>query len=143
MKELFLSLLLTGNFYVNSDNISFSDPAIDNEPQVVTTQQVEEQPKEKRVIKVKITYYSNIECGGNLGASGKRLEYGDVAAPKSISFGTKLNIENLGTFTVQDRGGAVKVLSNDVHVIDVYIPNASSATLNKKGTWMTTATIEE
>jgi 3D (Asp-Asp-Asp) domain-containing protein len=47
-------------------------------------------------------------CGGwsglNETASGKRPREGiTVAAPRSMKFGTKLQIQGMGTFTVQDR----------------------------------------
>jgi 3D (Asp-Asp-Asp) domain-containing protein len=48
-------------------------------------------------------------------ASGKRVAPGMVAADKSIPFGTKLRIDGLGTFTVEDRGGAIKGRRLDVY----------------------------
>ncbi|KKN33957.1 hypothetical protein LCGC14_0798390 [marine sediment metagenome] len=42
-------------------------------------------------------------------ASGHRIRYGDriVAAPSNTPFGTIVEIEGYGQFTVEDRGGAI------------------------------------
>lgn len=65
-------------------------------------------------------------CGKTDGitASGKQATYGrTIAADKSrFPFGTKLYIEGLGTFTVEDRGGAIKN-----NKIDVAVPSHDDA----------------
>jgi len=45
--------------------------------------------------------------GGVHGADGTSVYPGMVAAPKSYSFGTKMNIPGIGTVAVHDRGGAI------------------------------------
>lgn len=65
-------------------------------------------------------------CGKDDGvtASGKQATYGrTIAADKSrFPFGTKLYIEGLGIFTVEDRGGAIKN-----NKIDVAVPSHDDA----------------
>jgi len=45
--------------------------------------------------------------GGVHGADGTSVYPGMVAAPKSYSFGTKMDIPGIGTVAVHDRGGAI------------------------------------
>lgn len=50
-------------------------------------------------------------CGKSTGitASGTRATQGrTVAMPSSYKFGTKIEIQGMGTYTVEDRGGAIK-----------------------------------
>ena len=44
---------------------------------------------------------------GKATASGAPVGPGSIAAPKSIAFGTRLELEGLGSGTVVDRGGAI------------------------------------
>lgn len=49
-------------------------------------------------------------CGKSIGitASGAKAQAGvTVAMPSSYAFGTKVEIKGMGTYTVQDRGGAI------------------------------------
>ena len=56
-------------------------------------------------------------------ASGKRVAVGMVAAdPKILPFGTKVYIDGLGIFTVEDTGSAIKG-----NCIDIYMPNLNDA----------------
>lgn len=55
-------------------------------------------------------------------ASGKRVAVGMCAADPSIPFGTRLKVEGIGTFTVEDRGGAIRGRH-----IDIYLPTHKSA----------------
>ena len=48
-------------------------------------------------------------------ASGLKAKTGMIAADKSIPFGTKVWIDGLGDFVVQDRGGAIKGKHFDVY----------------------------
>lgn len=45
--------------------------------------------------------------GDDTTASGTKVRQGIIAAPKSVPFGTNVEIEGLGTYTVEDRGGAI------------------------------------
>lgn len=72
-------------------------------------------------ITMKVTAYCPCEkCCGKYAdgytASGHKIERGDkfIAAPKSIPFGTLLEIPEYGTVPVLDRGGAVTVSRLDV-----------------------------
>lgn len=64
-------------------------------------------------------------CGpydGSTTASGTTPKWGTVAAPKSLAFGTRVEIDGLGTFTVEDRGGAIKG-----DILDVWFPSHAEA----------------
>lgn len=41
------------------------------------------------------------------GASGKNVHFGMIAAPKTYAFGTKIYLQNLGLWIVEDRGWAI------------------------------------
>lgn len=67
------------------------------------------------IMKAEVTAYCSCEkcCGKHadgITASGHKLKAGDlvVAAPRNISFGTKIFIPGYGLATVRDRGGAIK-----------------------------------
>ena len=63
-------------------------------------------------------------CGKSNGitASGRKASAGTVAAPRSLPFGTRLRIGNLGTFTVRDRGGSIRG-----HRIDMWVSSHAAA----------------
>ena len=55
----------------------------------------------KKVVLVEnatVTYY----CDGEITASGKKVSRGMIAAPRSVPFGTKVEIDGV-TYTVEDR----------------------------------------
>ncbi len=59
-----------------------------------------------------VTGYSSTpdQCSGDpfRTASGTRVHKGTMACPPQYPFGTKIVIENVGTFVCEDRGGAIK-----------------------------------
>ena len=64
-------------------------------------------------------------CGKSTGktASGTKATQGrTVAMPSSYKFGTKIEIQEIGTYIVEDRGGAIKG-----NRIDIYFSNHQSA----------------
>lgn len=64
-------------------------------------------------------------CGKSTGrtASGTMATQGrTVAMPSSYKFGTKIEIQGMGTYVVEDRGGAIKG-----NRIDIYFSNHQSA----------------
>lgn len=64
-------------------------------------------------------------CGKSTGktASGTKATQGrTVAMPSSYKFGTKIEIQGIGTYIVEDRGGAIKG-----NRIDIYFSNHQSA----------------
>lgn len=75
----------------------------------------------------KITAYcSCVKCCGKsdgITASGKQAEYGYVAC-NWLPFGTLVEIEDLGVFSVQDRGAKSLFGSKKNHIkhLDVYMP---------------------
>ena len=62
--------------------------------------------------KILVTGYSSTpdQCWGDhfQTASGTRVHRGTMACPPQYPFGTKIEIENVGTFICEDRGGAIK-----------------------------------
>lgn len=81
-------------------------------------------------IKVEATAYCSCKyCTGwgkNITASGVTPSRGTIAAPRNIPFGTVIKLDGLGEFTVQDRGGGIK-LKNGVVLIDVWMPSHQEA----------------
>ncbi|WP_244835421.1 3D domain-containing protein [Clostridium sp. BJN0001] len=76
-------------------------------------------------------YCGCYECSKNFGittALETEAKIGIVAAPVDIPLGTMLYIPSLkylkedGIFYIEDRGEAVTIKNNDVHIIDVYLP---------------------
>ena len=64
-------------------------------------------------------------CGKSTGrtASGTKAKAGrTIAAPKNFKFGTKIEIKGMGTYVVEDRGGAIKE-----NRIDIFFDNHSKA----------------
>lgn len=80
----------------------------------------------------KITAYCACQkcCGKSDGitASGQKAHYG-VVAGNWLKFGTKVKIEGLGVFTVQDRGAKSLFGSKSNHIkhLDVFLPTHKQA----------------
>ncbi|MDA3815440.1 MAG: 3D domain-containing protein [Patescibacteria group bacterium] len=59
-----------------------------------------------------VTGYSSTpdQCWGNpfITASGARVHVGTMACPPEYAFGTKIEIDGMGTYVCEDRGGAIK-----------------------------------
>jgi 3D (Asp-Asp-Asp) domain-containing protein len=59
------------------------------------------------------------ECGKSDGitASGKKVTEGrTLACPKGYAFGTKIEIDEMGTYACEDRGGAIKGNHFDIYM---------------------------
>jgi 3D (Asp-Asp-Asp) domain-containing protein len=59
------------------------------------------------------------ECGNDKGITASGLvvaEHRTLACPKTFPFGAKINIEGMGTFTCEDRGGAIKGNHFDIYM---------------------------
>jgi len=59
------------------------------------------------------------ECGKSDGitASGKKVAQGrTLACPRGYSFGTKIEIDGMGTYVCEDRGGAIKGNHFDIYM---------------------------
>ena len=77
-------------------------------------------PKEPFTINASAYTASADECGNNKGitASGIKVkENRTIACPPSLPFGVKLEIEGMGIFTCEDRGGAIKGNHIDIYVL--------------------------
>lgn len=82
------------------------------------------------VIIIATAYTSAAEENGGyagMNAIGGTLGPGCIAAPKDIAFHTKIRISGLGVFNVEDRGGAIKRLSDDIIRVDVWMNSYSEA----------------
>jgi peptidoglycan hydrolase-like protein with peptidoglycan-binding domain/3D (Asp-Asp-Asp) domain-containing protein len=62
---------------------------------------------QKRYIRGTIEADKKLNGNGTNGADGTPVFPGMIAAPKNIAFGTKMQIPNIGTVAVHDRGGAI------------------------------------
>ena len=65
------------------------------------------------------------ECGKSDGitASGVKVQANrTLACPKAYKFGTKIEIDGMGTFVCEDRGGAIKA-----NHFDIYMPTKQEA----------------
>lgn len=84
--------------------------------------------KKGKYITFNVSFYCPCrKCCGNyangITASGKYAKANHtIAAPKGYSFGTKIYLEGMGTYTVEDRGGAIYG-----NRIDVYVNSHSEA----------------
>ncbi|MBU0458171.1 peptidoglycan-binding protein [Patescibacteria group bacterium] len=54
-------------------------------------------------------------------ADGTGVYPGMIAAPSTYPFGTRILLPGLGTFEVNDRGGAITELAGGVHRLDVWV----------------------
>lgn len=92
-----------------------------------TTVAVSAQPTTEKWIWANVSAYCSCAkcCGKATGitASGTKATAGrTIAAPSTYSFGTKIELEGMGTYTVEDRGGAIQG-----NKIDVYFNSHSEA----------------
>jgi len=76
-------------------------------------------PKGKFIINASAYTAAADECGKSDGitASGLMVKENEtIACPPHFPFGVKLNIESMGTYICQDRGGAIKGNHVDIYV---------------------------
>lgn len=94
-----------------------------NKPKEPEVEKPKVQPQPKKEVKSYlfiISFYTELEGEGQgLTSSGKRVSYGMVAN-NQLPFGTKIQLQGMGAFTVEDRGSPSHF--NRVERIDVYIP---------------------
>jgi len=57
---------------------------------------------------------------GHTAADGTGVYPGMLAAPSAYAFGTRIALPGIGTLTVHDRGGAIKVLGSGKHRLDIW-----------------------
>jgi 3D (Asp-Asp-Asp) domain-containing protein len=76
-------------------------------------------PKGQFTINASAYTASADECDNNLGitSSGIQVHAGTIACPPEFPFGAKMNIEGYGTFTCEDRGGAIKGNHVDIYMV--------------------------
>lgn len=81
--------------------------------QCITTGYYSPLPGQSFYVKGSLAADKILNGNGTNGADGTEVYQGMIAAPKNIPFGTKIDIPGVGTGTVHDRGGAIKVLENN------------------------------
>ena len=77
-------------------------------------------PKDQFVVNASAYTSSSDECGNSKGitASGLKVkENRTIACPPNLPFGVKLEIEGMGIFTCEDRGGAIKGNKIDIYML--------------------------
>ena len=77
-------------------------------------------PNQSRYLRANYEAEIRLNGRGTNGADGTAVFDGMIAAPKSYSFGTKIEIPGLGIGAVHDRGGAI-VEKQNYHRIDVWM----------------------
>jgi 3D (Asp-Asp-Asp) domain-containing protein len=94
---------------------------------------IKEEPKFREVNAV-VTFYCACKlcCGENargITASGKLVSRGMVAAPYGVPFGTKIEMDGLGKYIVEDRGNPryIKWIDNNTIRIDIYVEDHQEA----------------
>lgn len=86
-----------------------------------------------------VSYYTNENSrmeGGQKDIKGNPLlgyKIKICAAPKNIPYGSFVEMDNLETYKVVDRGSAIKWINEDTMKIDVFVPNATQKQLNSLG----------
>lgn len=58
---------------------------------------------------------------GHTAADGTPVSPGLIAAPPLYAFGTAIKLPGIGTFKVHDRGGAIQVLEDGTHRLDIWV----------------------
>lgn len=138
--------------------VSIKPKPVLKKPAIVKPKAIVKKPvavvKKSKKVDILVTYYSNNvdDCGKTdaISASGKNLNRSSymtyVAAPKNISFGTKIDVDKIGACQVEDRGGKIKY----VHIggikylkLDVFIKGATRQQLLNKGIVKTKGVILE
>ncbi len=62
--------------------------------------------------------FDETDSGDGITASGKRVKANHtIACPRSYPFGTRIKVEGYGTYTCEDRGGAIKGNKFDIYVV--------------------------
>lgn len=154
---LFAFLILTIKNQLNIDSSIKADTQLGTEKKVVVkTKPINKKPvvvkKKAEEVNILITYYSNNieDCGKTdaISASGKNLNRSGymtyVAAPKDISFGTRIDVDKIGICQVEDRGGKIQyvwIRGIEYLKLDVFVKDATRQQLLNKGILKTKGTI--
>lgn len=106
------------------------EPLQSAEEKIIPTRKLKPKVAQWREIDVIATAYCNCrKCTGwgkGITASGVKTSRGVIAAPRHIPFGTTIKLDGLGNFTVQDRGGSIKVKDGAI-CIDIWMPSHQEA----------------
>ena len=101
--------------------------------EILEKEKAQEKNKDMIPIKAELTAYCNCRiCSEEWGSETAMMtetRKGVVAAPQEIPLGSTLYIPDLkdykqdGIFSVEDRGGAVKVKDDGTYIIDIWLSN--------------------
>jgi len=90
-------------------------------------------PEQQRYVRGTLVGDKRLNGNGTNGADGTQVYTGMIAAPKSIPFGTKIDIPNYGIGTVHDRGGAIVSYSDQneeiVYRFDIWLGSGDEGLL--------------
>ena len=109
----------TIEIYEKERQVTFSDNILTNEAVSLKSEKSKNYSSKTaneavygRKVDILVTGYSSTvdQCDGDpfTTASGTRVHIGTMACPREYAFGTKIEIEGMGTFVCEDRGGAIK-----------------------------------
>lgn len=131
----FLSLIIIATLLVQSVIYTPEIPSIKNEETVIEVIPSGENIVEENIVEKEIewqiakatAYCSCTKCCGpnakGITASGTKVKANyTIAMSKKYPFGTQIEIENMGIYTVEDRGGAITD-----NRIDIYFASHSEA----------------
>ena len=90
--------------------------------QAIQQEQMKADKKQREIeseyIEFTLTFYTSVECGGDISCEGKRLTQ-MVIANNVRPLGQKIELEGYGTLEVRDRGS--RIFNRDT-VLDIYLP---------------------
>lgn len=126
------NLLSASDLETDNNTKNIDAQVVNNINEAAAASTVKSDVPNGKLINVELTAYCNDEqCSGKWGGTttmGTQTRLGVVAAPSSISLGSKLYIPDLSyykddaVFNVEDRGGAVKIKDDGTYIIDVWFP---------------------
>ena len=108
------------NFISISESILKNSPYLPEELSVFKTETEKEYSEPitaeeavyGKITNILVTGYSSTpdQCWGNpfITASGEHVKVGTMACPPQYAFGTQIEIEGMGTYVCEDRGGKIK-----------------------------------
>lgn len=102
-------------------NVAGIDPTVPYEQEFVLTAYYSPLPGQCCYVRGGYEADKILNGEGRVAADGTAVYAGMLAAPPSYAFGTRIALPGLGTLTVHDRGGAIQVLGNSSHRLDVWV----------------------
>lgn len=117
---LHIKVILAAIVFVTPLAVRGTDPAVPYEQDFLITGYYSPQAGQCCYVKGGERADKILNGEGYAGADGTPVYPGMIAAPPSYPFGTRIVLEGIGTFEVNDRGGAIQELADGVHRLDVW-----------------------